>query len=103
MDYGDRRELVLLANVITATGEELSYDSLVSQYSNIFAVVRVFDFKNIKNAKDLQALEEVENEEGYVFRFEDGFRFKWKFSDFFSTISALPISFNHFPGRKISS
>lgn len=82
VDYGDRRELVLLSKIETKTGIELFHRHLVKFYSNIFTVVKVFDFKDIKNQNDLQALEETENEEGYVFRFADGFRFKWKFSEY---------------------
>jgi len=88
VNYGDRRELVLLTNIITATGEELSHDKLVRLYSNLFTVVKVFDFKDINNMKDLQALEEVENKEGYVFRDGD-FRFKWKFSEYVRLHSIL--------------
>lgn len=81
VDYGDRRELVLLARIQTFIGHELSHEELVEKHSELFSVVKVFDFKNIKNMKDLQALEEVENKEGYVFRDGD-FRFKWKFSEY---------------------
>jgi len=81
VDYGDRRELVLLTVIVTSTAEELPYDTVVRLYSNIFTIVKVFDFKNIKSMKDLQALEEVENKEGYVFR-DGNFRFKWKFSEY---------------------
>ena len=81
VDYGDREELVLLAKIKTFIGFEFAQADLVKEYSDLFTVVKVFDFKDIKNAKDLQALEEVENKEGYVFRDGD-FRFKWKFSEY---------------------
>lgn len=81
VDYGDRRELVLLTRIQTFIAHEISHDDLVTKYSDLFTVVKVFDFKNIRNMKDLQALEEVENKEGYVFRHGD-FRFKWKFSEY---------------------
>ena len=81
VDYGDKRELVLLTNLITATGEEIPHATLVKLYSDLFSVVRLYDF-NIKNIRDLKELEETENKEGYVFRAPDGFRFKWKFSEY---------------------
>ena len=81
VDYGNRRELVLLTSINTATGEEIPHDSLVKVYSDYFTVVKKYDIPNIKNIKDLQALKEIENKEGYVFRRGD-FRFKWKFSEY---------------------
>jgi len=81
VDYGERRELVLLTRIVTETGVEAYHDDLINNYSNIFSIVKVFDFKDIKSMKDLQALEEVENKEGYVFR-DGNFRFKWKFSEY---------------------
>ena len=81
VDYGDRRELVLLSRIVTKTGVEALHSDLVNNYSRYFTVVETLDF-DIKDLNDLKALEEVENKEGYVFRFEDGFRFKWKFSEY---------------------
>jgi RNA ligase len=81
VDYGDRRELVLLGNIITSTGEELPYDKLIAMYSKYFTVVKKYELKNIKNLNDLKALEE-ENREGFVVRFSDGFRVKVKFSEY---------------------
>jgi len=80
VDYGDRRELVLLAVIITSTGEELSHDEVVRLYSNYFTIVKVFDF-DINNKNDLMFLDEIDNKEGYVFR-DGNFRFKWKFSEY---------------------
>jgi len=88
VDYGDRRELVLLARIQTFIGHEINHEELESTYSNLFTVVKTYDFKNINDAKDLQGLEEVENKEGYVFRQGD-FRFKWKFSEYIRLHSIL--------------
>ena len=87
VDYGERNELVLLGNIITSTGEELSYDEVVRLYSNYFTIVKVFDF-DIKNKNDLMLLEEVDNKEGYVFR-DGNFRFKWKFDEYVRLHSIL--------------
>lgn len=81
VDYGGRRELVLLANIITATGEELPYETLTRLYSNHFTVVKKHDIPNIKNLSELKELDE-DNREGFVIRFEDGFRVKVKFKEY---------------------
>jgi RNA ligase len=81
VDYGDRRELVLLGRIVTETGIEAYYNELVAQYSNYFSIVKKYDINNIKNLKDLQKLEE-ENREGFVVRFKDGFRVKVKFAEY---------------------
>ena len=81
VDYGDRRELVLLTNLITATGEELPYEKLVALYSNIFTVVKKYEMDAVKNLLELKGLEE-DNKEGFVIRFANGFRVKVKFSEY---------------------
>lgn len=81
VNYGDRKELVLLSVIVTLSGDELTHAEITSLYSQYFTIVKIFDFKDIKTIKDLEALEEVENKEGYVFR-DGNFRFKWKFSEY---------------------
>ena len=81
VDYGDRRELVLLSVIITSTGEELTHSEITSIYSNYFAVVKKYEMKNIKNLNELKELEE-DNKEGFVIRFANGFRVKVKFSEY---------------------
>jgi len=81
VDYGDRRELVLLTNIITATGEELPHDKLVRLYSDIFTVVKKYEMDKVKNLSELKGLEE-DNMEGFVIRFANGFRVKVKFSEY---------------------
>ena len=80
IDYGNRRELVLLARIETKTGFELYYCNLANWYSKWFTVVKKYDIK-INDLNDLKKLEE-ENKEGFVVRFEDGFRVKVKFSEY---------------------
>jgi len=80
VDYGNRRELVLLSRIETKTGFELFYDDLVSIYSKYFTVVKKFDVK-ITDLNELKKLEE-ENKEGFVVRFFNGFRVKVKFSEY---------------------
>ena len=81
VDYGDRRELVLLTVIETASGNEIPYDEVLSTYSKYFTIVKKYNINNIKNLKDLQKLEE-ENREGFVVRFKDGFRVKVKFAEY---------------------
>lgn len=81
VDYGDRRELVLLARIETKTGFELYYEDLSQWYSKWFTVVKKYNIKDIKNLNDLKALEE-ENKEGFVVRFLNGFRVKVKFTEY---------------------
>ena len=81
VNYGDRRELVLLTSINTETGGEIPHDTLVRLYSEYFTVVKKYDIPNIKDLNELKALEE-ENREGFVIRFEDGFRVKVKFEEY---------------------
>jgi T4 RnlA family RNA ligase len=81
VDYGDRKELVLLTVINTKTGTELSYDLMTKEYSKYFTIVKKYEIKNIKNLYELKALEE-ENREGFVVRFKDGFRVKVKFAEY---------------------
>jgi len=81
VDYGNRRELVLLARIETKTGFELYYEDLAQWYSKWFTVVKKYDIKNVKNLIELKALEE-DNREGFVIRFTNGFRVKVKFTEY---------------------
>lgn len=81
VNYGDRRELVLLGKVHTPTGEEVSHTELKIDYSDLFTVVELFDMGEITDLNQLKELDE-ENQEGFVIRFADGFRVKVKFSEY---------------------
>jgi T4 RnlA family RNA ligase len=80
VDYGNRRELVLLTVIETATGYEVPYQSVLPTYSKYFTVVKKYDV-TVNNLNDLKRLEE-DNREGFVVKFEDGFRVKVKFSEY---------------------
>lgn len=81
VDYGKRRELVLLGRIQTETGFELYYKDLVTWYSKWFTVVKRYNIKNIQNLNELKAIEE-DNKEGFVIRFFNGFRIKVKFTEY---------------------
>jgi len=74
VDYGDRRELVLLGAVDTATGEELSTVPDIG-----FPVIRRFD--GIGDFRELVDHNEP-NREGYVVRFRNGMRIKVKMAEY---------------------
>lgn len=71
VNYGDRRELVLLAIIDTATGREFSLDEAPEGLS----VVR--RFPPTASIADIRTIIR-DDEEGYVVRFANGFRVKVK-------------------------
>ena len=79
--YGDKRDLVLLGCIVTATGHELSYDDLNQIHSEHFTIVKKYELKMVNDLSELKALEE-DNREGFVIRFENGFRVKVKFTEY---------------------
>lgn len=81
VNYGSMRDLILLTRINTETGKELCYDDLLIYYSKYFTVVKKYDIRNIKDLNELKKLEE-DNKEGFVIRFEDGFRVKVKFAEY---------------------
>jgi len=81
VDYGDKRELVLLGRIVTETGVEATHEDLINNCSKFFTVVKKFELKNINDLAELKALEE-DNKEGFVVRFENGFRVKVKFTEY---------------------
>lgn len=81
INYGDIRDLVLLARVNTKTGKELYYNDLLLHYSPHFTVVKKYDIKNINDLSELKKLEE-DNKEGFVVRFVNGMRIKIKFTEY---------------------
>lgn len=80
IDYGNRRELVLLTVIETSSGFELPYIELTDTYSKHFPIVKRFEVK-INDLNDLKKLVE-DNKEGFVVRFKNGFRVKVKFEEY---------------------
>lgn len=81
VNYGNKRELILLTVIETKSGFELYYDDLVNKYSKYFTIVKRYKIKNIDNIAELKKFEE-ENREGFVVRFFNGFRVKIKFAEY---------------------
>lgn len=80
VDYGDMRDLVLLAVVDTGTGEELPLDGWLGPK------VERHSFPSVGNANlhDLNQLVRYQGDEfeGFVVRFESGYRVKIKLDDY---------------------
>lgn len=73
VDYGDTRDLFLLAIIHTATGEELPLGEIG------MPVVKRYD--GIRDFDTLKGLQEA-NKEGFVIRFKSGYRVKMKFEEY---------------------
>lgn len=75
VDYGSREDLILLAVIETATGNELN----IHPYPWPFPVAKQYD-----GVTDLKAIAEMnqDNAEGFVIHFESGLRVKAKFAEY---------------------
>ena len=80
VDYGEKEELVLLASFHTDSGEEVPCDP------GPFPAARTFDLGS--DFDGIRSLN-LKNREGFVVRFDDGFRFKVKFEDYVALHSAI--------------
>lgn len=77
VDYGKREDLILLAVIETETGREL--DIYKENADRGFAFVSPID--GVTNLEEVK-LKVKDNAEGYVIRFESGFRVKVKFEEY---------------------
>lgn len=75
VDYGDFDDIVLLAVINTKTGEEYDILEYCRQYNLSFLLPKVFAFDQLA---ELSKLEERDNFEGVVIKFDNGVRVKWK-------------------------
>lgn len=78
VDYGTRREIVLLAGVVRTSGEELAEINPPPQWDG-FPIVKRFD-----GMTDIEAIKNThrDNAEGFVLRFASGFRCKVKLAEY---------------------
>lgn len=79
VDYGKEQKLVLLATIETFSGQEIQIETPFEKAS-CFDLGS--DFLEIKKLN-------LPNKEGFVVRFEDGYRFKIKFEDYVKMHSLL--------------
>lgn len=73
LDYGNKEALVLLA-IFDISGNE----RLIDNYSDIFEVVKKYDFEDYKEIQKLN----WDNSEGFIVRFSNGERCKIKFENY---------------------
>lgn len=73
LDYGQKESLILLA-VFDIQGNEYN----INEYSEIFEIVKKYDFKNYKEIKNLN----WEKYEGFIVKFDNGSRCKIKFENY---------------------
>lgn len=73
VDYGNKEDIFLLAAFHTESGVELPPPSSPFPFTRSFNLGSDFELIKALNLK---------NKEGFVIRFEDGFRFKVKFEDY---------------------
>lgn len=81
VDYGDKRDLILLGVVNTALGSEMLHNEIYEKYNELFLIVPKI---NVNDFEDLLKIVESDdsNREGFVVRFENGFRVKLKFQEY---------------------
>ena len=79
VDYGNRKDLVVIGGVYIESGKEVSRRLLVGTFGN--KVVKHFD---VPDAYTLQQISEhnYPNEEGYVLTYTNGLKIKIKFEDY---------------------
>lgn len=83
VDYGDRKELILLAIRETATGKERP-DLLQSYAESLgFRAATIYYFPTIEHLKEEKQRTDWTNQEGYVLLFENGERIKVKYEQYF--------------------
>lgn len=75
IDYGLEEKLVLLAKIHTDSGEEIE---LPQKYLDFEVVKQYNRYKNIHTLKEKQE----DNKEGYVIKWQNGFRIKIKFDEY---------------------
>mgnify|MGYP003633361341 CR=1 FL=1 len=76
LDYGDKTALVLLGIIDIETGTDISLDTVSSKD---FHIVEKYD--GVKDFDKMKALE-LDNKEGFVIKYSNGFRMKIKFDEY---------------------
>jgi RNA ligase len=81
VDYGQRRELVLLAIIQTATGYELKIDEGLRDAFRVGGFSVAQHYSQVADINQLKGLN-LPNSEGFVIRFASGFRVKVKLAEY---------------------
>ena len=77
VNYGELEEIFLLAVIDTNTGKELNIDD----FDHLFRPVS--EYRDIKEWRNLRDCIDGTNREGFVIKFENGFRLKLKYQEYF--------------------
>lgn len=74
VDYGDKKDLVLLAVRDIETGYEVD----IENFNTEFEIAKSYECSDFRTIKQLN----TKNEEGFVIKFDSGFRVKVKFEEY---------------------
>lgn len=77
VNYGELEEIILLAVIDTNTGKELNIDD----FNHLFRPVS--EYRDVKEWRNLRNRIDGTNREGFVIKFENGFRLKLKYQEYF--------------------
>lgn len=77
VNYGDTEDLFLLAVIDTNSGKELN----INDFKHLFKPVK--EYENITEWKKLRDEIDGDNREGFVIKFENNFRVKLKYEEYF--------------------
>lgn len=79
VDYGKTTDVVMLGAIHTKSGDEIERHTVEKDYNEHFRLVVEY---NIKDSWEHLRSSNIPNREGYVVRFESGFRMKIKFDEY---------------------
>lgn len=79
VNYGNEEKLVLLGVIETATGQEIARKNIEEHLGTSFNLVNKY---NVKESWEHLRSQNEPNREGYVIRFNNGFRVKVKFEEY---------------------
>ena len=83
VDYGKKESLYLLSGIETQTGKELNNKELLKICSETnFNKVSTYSFNNINDILSYMKKNKGDNQEGYVLKWENGFRIKLKYEKY---------------------
>jgi len=83
VDYGDKRDLVLLTVVDNSTGQDIPRNHIESFARTWkFPLVNKFNFDSLNDITKIMGYVDCCNEEGYVIRFDTGLRVKMKYDEY---------------------
>lgn len=76
VNYGNTEDIILIGVKDTSNGQDIPLE----QYDGIFNIVKQYDCEDWKTMREQF---DGENREGFVVRFENGYRMKMKYEDYF--------------------